>query len=171
LALAALLAALLLACVSPSAAYSDDLYRGYYKNGTTASKQAFAAAKAALQGLHLRCAIYTILQNNTYFPDSVRLRGASAAARCIDPPHARGFESALDGRGADASCVRPRARPGDLRRRIRVPNRLLKEPAGEGAAGRACAVEHSFTHAACLHACCAPPLLGHTLRRRSPSRA
>jgi hypothetical protein len=84
LALAALLAALLLACVSPSAAYSDDLYRGYYKNGTTASKQAFAAAKAALQGLHLRCAIYTILQNNTYFPDSVRLRGASAAARCID---------------------------------------------------------------------------------------
>jgi len=82
--LAAALAALLFcATASTASAYSTtDIYHGYYANGTTPLAQSFAAAKAALNGLQLRCALITLLQNNTWFPDN----GAAAPLQLPPPP-------------------------------------------------------------------------------------
>jgi|APGre2960657505_1045072.scaffolds.fasta_scaffold190611_1 hypothetical protein len=83
----AALAALLTCCLAAGAQatnYSANIYRDYYKNGTTPTLQSFASAKSVLNGLPLRCAIYTILQNNTWYPDNVRSRrpGTHSNARC-----------------------------------------------------------------------------------------
>ena len=83
-ALAAASLAALLCCTSALNYSTTDIYKGYYAAGTTPSAQSFAAAKAALNGLQLRCALITILQNNTWFPDNGALRPAGSNA-CAAP--------------------------------------------------------------------------------------
>lgn len=50
--------------------YTANPYDTYYKNGTSPLAQSFAAANAVLKGLPIRCALITLLQNNTWFPDN-----------------------------------------------------------------------------------------------------
>ena len=50
--------------------YTANIYANYYANGTTPLAQSFAAANAVLKGLPIRCALITLLQNNTWFPDN-----------------------------------------------------------------------------------------------------
>ena len=76
---AALLAAL---CCATAVGYSPDLYKGYYAGGTTPLAQSIASANAALRGLQLRCALITLLQNGTWFPDNGALRALRATVRC-----------------------------------------------------------------------------------------
>lgn len=79
---AAALAVVQLCCVSGLNYSTTDIYKNYYAAGTTPLGQSFAAAKSALNGLQIRVALITILQNNTWFPDNgARVSQRAAAAR------------------------------------------------------------------------------------------
>ena len=84
LALAALAA---LRCVAASinftaTGYSASPFDTYYANGTTPLGQSFAAANAVLKGLPIRCALITLLQNNTWYPDNGARSPLRTPRRC-----------------------------------------------------------------------------------------
>lgn len=84
-ALSAALAAVLMCCASGLNYSTTDIYKNYYASGTTPLGQSFAAAKSALNGLQIRVALITILQNNTWFPDNGARVPARAAAATNAP--------------------------------------------------------------------------------------